>query len=109
MSAHNKDLEEGMHFEKFKHVEAHIHVGEARVEGLEVNVVHIFCDEAWDLRCWVTDDVEQGHNVGSACKILKDLDFALDFLLLHRLQDLDDAFLLCYDVDSLEDLDQGQN
>lgn len=97
-----------MHFEKFEHVEAHVHVGEARVEGLEVDVMDILRDEAGDLRGGVSDDIEQGDNVGAACKILKDLDFALDFLLLHGLQDLDDALLLGHDIDTLEDLRKCQ-
>lgn len=50
----------------------------------------------------VPDDVEKCDNVGSAGKILEDLDLTLDLLLLDRLEDLDDAFLVVDDVDAFE-------
>jgi hypothetical protein len=50
----------------------------------------------------VADDIVEGDDVGSTTEDLKDLDFSLDFLLFHRLQDLDDAFLIVRDGDSFE-------
>lgn len=104
MSIRAQNWEGRVYFEEFEHVEAHVHVGEARVEGLEVDIMDILRDEAGDLGGWVSDDIEQGDDVRSACQVLKDLDFTLDFLLLHRLQDLDDALLLCRNVDALKNL-----
>lgn len=52
----------------------------------------------------VTDDVEQGDDVGASGEVLQNLDLSLDLLLLDGLEDLDDAFLVVGDVDSLENL-----
>ncbi len=52
----------------------------------------------------VSDYVEQGNDVGTTCKVLEDLDLALDLLLLDRLEDLDNALLVVDYVDALEDL-----
>lgn len=52
----------------------------------------------------VPHDIEERNNVRPSCKVLEDLDFPLDLLLLHRLEDLDDAFLIVDDVDSFENL-----
>lgn len=37
------------HLEELKHVEAYVHVGEARVQRLEIDIVNILRDEAWYL------------------------------------------------------------
>ncbi len=50
----------------------------------------------------IPNDIEQRDDVGAASKILKDLDFSLNLLLLNGLQDLDDAFLVVDNVDALE-------
>lgn len=50
----------------------------------------------------VSHNIEQRDNVGPTGEVLEDLDLPLDLLLLHRLQDLDDAFLVVDHVDSLE-------
>lgn len=52
----------------------------------------------------IPDNVEQGDDVGAAGQILQNLDLSLDLLLLHRLQDLDNAFLVVNNVDALENL-----
>lgn len=44
----------------------------------------------------------QADNVGSARKVLENLDLALDLLFLDRLQDLDDALVVVDRVDALE-------
>lgn len=51
----------------------------------------------------IPDDIEQCNNVGAAGEVLEDLDFSLDLLLLHRLQNLNDAFLVVDHIDPLED------
>src|SRR5205085_8675750 len=52
----------------------------------------------------IAHHVEQGHNVWPACEVLQDLDLALYLLLLDRLEDLDDTFLVVYHVDALKHL-----
>ncbi len=52
----------------------------------------------------ITNNVEQRDDVGAAGKILENFYLSLNLLLLDRLQDLDDAFLVVDDVDTLENL-----
>jgi hypothetical protein len=66
--------------------------------------VNVFGDQAGNLGHWVADDVKECDNVGPSGEILKDFDLPLDFLLLDRLEDLDDALLLIDDVDALKNL-----
>ena len=96
------------HLEQLEHIEAHVVVGEAWVEDLEVHVVHVLRDQARDLRRLVAHNIKQRDDVWAASKVLQDLDFALDLLLLDRLEDLDDALLLGHDVYALEDLRGGK-
>lgn len=51
----------------------------------------------------VAHNIEQTNNVGTSAQVLQNLDLTLDLLLLDRLEDLDDAFLVVDDVDALED------
>lgn len=99
-----RPLEQLTHLEKLQDVEAHIKVGESRVENLEVNVLHVFSDQARDFRRRVPDDVKKGDYVRTTGKVLEDFYFALDFLLLDRLEDLDDALLVADNVHALEHL-----
>lgn len=50
----------------------------------------------------VADDVEKGNDIGPTRKVLQDLDLTLDFLLLNWLENLDHAFLVVDNVDTLE-------
>lgn len=50
----------------------------------------------------VSNDIKQGDDVGATGQVLKNLDLSLDLLLLDRLQDLDDAFLVVHNVDAFE-------
>ena len=52
----------------------------------------------------VSNDIQQRNNVWAARQILQNLDLALDLLLLDRLQDLDDAFLIVDNVDAFKHL-----
>jgi len=52
----------------------------------------------------IPHNVEQGNNVRPSGKVLEDLDLPLDLLLLDRLKDFDDAFLVVDYVDALEHL-----
>lgn len=62
-------------------------------------------EERWecersDLR--VSDHVQQRNNVGTSGEILENLDLSLDLLLLNRLENLDNTFLVVHDVDAFE-------
>lgn len=52
----------------------------------------------------VPDHIQQGDDVGAPGQVLKNLDLALDLLLLDGLENLDDTLLVVDDVDALEDL-----
>lgn len=52
----------------------------------------------------VSDDIEESDDIRATRKVLKDLDFSLDLLLLDRLKDFDNAFLVVDDIDPLENL-----
>lgn len=92
------------HLKQLVHVEPHVVIGEAGIEDFEVDVMNAFCDEAWYFRCRVAHNIEQSDYVRTTSEVLEDLDLTLDLLLLHGLQDFDDALLVCEDVDAFEDL-----
>ena len=52
----------------------------------------------------IAHHVQQRDNVGPARQVLQNLDLALYLLLLDRLEDFDDAFLVVDDVDALKHL-----
>ena len=89
--------------QQLEDVEANIVVGKPRVEGAEVGVVDIFKDQTRRFALTVPDHIQQSDHVGTACQVLQDFDFSLDLLLLDRLEDLDDTFLVVDDVDAFED------
>jgi hypothetical protein len=51
----------------------------------------------------IAHNIKQTNNVGASTQVLENLDLTLDLLLLDRLEDLDDAFLVVDDVDALKD------
>ena len=66
--------------------------------------MHVFCDERGDFRGGVSDNIKQSDDVGAPGEVLENLDLSLDFLLLDRLENLDDAGLVVLDIDPFEDL-----
>jgi len=72
----------------------------------------------WELKSWetgsnsgerwphllVSDDVKQLDDVHTSVQVLEDFDLPLNLLLLHGLEDLDDASLIVHNVDSLKNL-----
>lgn len=88
--------------EELVDVEADVVVREAGVQGTKIGVVDSFKDQAGSLALVVPNNVQQSYNVGTASKVLEDLDLSLNLLLLHGLEDLDNAFLVIHDVDALE-------
>jgi hypothetical protein len=104
----NRDLSavrgESAHFEKFEHVKSNIVIGESRVEHFEVDVVDVFCDQAWDLGSRIANHVQQGYDIWTSGQVLENFDFSLDLLLLDRFEDFDDTLFVVDDVNTLEDL-----
>lgn len=91
-------------FQELEDVESNVIVDEPRVQCSEISIVHILENQARRLALAVTDDIEQRNDIRPARQVLQDLDLALYFLLLDRLQDFDDAFLVVDDVDAFEHL-----
>ena len=90
--------------EELEDVVADVKVGELRVQHLEVGVVDVLEDERRRLALGLAHDVEELDDVRSAREVLKDLDLALDLLLLHGLEDLDHALLVVARVHALKHL-----
>lgn len=64
----------------------------------------MFKDEGGCLALRVADDIQKLNDIGAAAHVLEDFDFALDFLLLDGLEDLDDALCVVAYIDSFKDL-----
>lgn len=116
----------GGDLENLVDVVANIVVIQSRVQSLKVRVVHVLEDlgtrrinqrmkhkmghsstsayEARSSRLRIFDDVKEFHNVGASTQILQDFNFSLNFLLLDRLEDLDDTLLSIADIYALKDL-----
>ena len=92
------------YFEKFEHVIPDIIISESGVEHFEVDVVDVFCDQAWDLGSRIADHVQQGYDIWASSQVLENFDFSLDLLLLNGLEDFYDALFVVDDVDSFKDL-----
>mmetsp|Transcript_87340 Transcript_87340/g.138615 ORF Transcript_87340/g.138615 Transcript_87340/m.138615 type:complete len:249 (+) Transcript_87340:272-1018(+) len=80
--------------ENLKDVVPNVVVGQRRVQLLEVRVVDVLKYQARCLGLRIPHHIQKLDHIGAAIKILQNPDFALDFLLLHWLQDLDDTLLL---------------
>jgi hypothetical protein len=50
----------------------------------------------------IPNDIQQRNNVGTTGQVLQNLDLSLDLLFLHRLEHLDNAFLVVDNVDTFE-------
>jgi hypothetical protein len=88
--------------EKLEDVVPHIVVHKPRIQRPEVCVVHILEYQAGRFALAISHYIQQGDNIGSSRQILQDFDLSLYLLLLDRLQDFDDAFLVVDDIDPLE-------
>ena len=89
--------------QELKDIVPDIIVGEPRIQGTEVRVVDILKYQTGRLALTVANHVQQSDDIGATGQVLEDLDLTLDLLLLNRLEDLDNAFLVVDDVDALED------
>lgn len=85
-------------------VKPHVEILELRVQRPEISVIDVLEYQTRCLALAVSYNIEKRDYVRSTTEVLQDLDLSLYLLLLNRLQDFDDAFLVVYDVDALEDL-----
>lgn len=85
-------------------VEANIVIGESGIKCAEIGIVHGFKDQTWGLALIVAHHIQQRDDIRATSEVLEDLDLSLDLLLLDRLENLDDTFLIVDDVDALEHL-----
>lgn len=88
--------------EEFENIIPDIIVDEARIESAEVGIVDIFKYETGSFALIIPNNIKEGDDIRSTRQILKNFDFTLYLLLFHRLQNLDNAFLVVDDVDTLE-------
>ena len=95
---------ESAHFEKFEHVISNIVICEPRVEHFEIDIMDVFCDQAWDLGSRIANHVQQGYDIWTSCQVLENFDFSLDLLLLNGFEDFNDTLFVVDDVNTLEDL-----
>jgi uncharacterized membrane protein YkvA (DUF1232 family) len=51
----------------------------------------------------ISDNIKKLHNVWTSTKILKYFNLPFDLLFLHRLEYLDDAFLIVVNIDAFKD------
>ena len=95
------------YFEKLEHVIPDIIIGESGVEHFEVDVVDVFCDQAWNLGSRIADHVQQGYDIWASSQVLENFDFSLDLLLLDGFEDFYDTLFVVDDVNSFKDLFDG--
>ena len=88
------------------YIESDIVVGEAFVEGSEINItsVNVLHDESRSLRHGISNDVDQIDDVDTTSQSLQDLDFSTNLGLLDGLQNFDNDSLVIQRVDTLVDL-----
>mmetsp|Transcript_13691 Transcript_13691/g.28084 ORF Transcript_13691/g.28084 Transcript_13691/m.28084 type:complete len:210 (-) Transcript_13691:269-898(-) len=79
-------------------------MSERWVEELKVSVIHVFKDQTRHFRIWIATDIQQFDDVCSSIQALQDLDLPLDFLLFHRLQNLNNAPLVVDNIDALKNV-----
>lgn len=88
--------------QELEYIVPDIVIDESRVKRPEVRVIHVLENQAGGLALAITNDIQQRDDIGSARQILQDLDLSLDLLFLHRLQHLDNAFLIVDNVNPFE-------
>lgn len=107
--------ERELYLEKFINVVPIVVVSEFRIQGSEISVVDVFKDQTWRLTLWVTghfwrgylvisNHIEESNDVWSSTQDLKNFNLPFDLLLLHRLEDFDDTFLVVHDIDPFKHL-----
>lgn len=89
--------------EELIYVISDIVILELGIERSEIGIVDMLKDKTRGLAHGIANDIEKSDDIGTAREVLQDFDFALDLLLLNRLENLDDALLVIDDIDALED------
>lgn len=89
-------------FQELKDVVTNIKIREGGIQNLKVGIVDMLKYEGGCLGLWITYDIQELNNVGSATHILQDFDFPFDFLLFDRFEDLDDTLGVVYHIDPLK-------
>lgn len=97
-------METKAHLQQLEHVKSHIIIGKTRVENFEVHIMHIFRDQAWNLRRGIADNIKEGNDVWAPSQILQDFDLSLDFLLLYRFEHFYDTLFVVLDIDTFKNL-----
>jgi len=88
--------------QQLEDVVADIVICEAGVQSPEIRVVDSLENQAGSLALIVTHYIQQCNNIRATRQILENLNLSLDLLLLDRLQNLDDTFLIVDHVDAFE-------
>lgn len=98
------DTSQETHLQQFIDVVSHIKIIELGIQTPKIRVIDILKNQARRLALAIPHDIQQRHDVRPSTQILQNLNLPLDLLLLNRLQDLDDAFLVVDNVDAFKDL-----
>jgi hypothetical protein len=88
--------------EEFENIVSHIIVHKPRIQRPKISVIHVFENQARSLALTVPYYIQERDNIWPTGQVLEDLDFSLYFLLLDRLEDFNNAFLVVDDIDPLE-------
>ena len=99
VSAAPEQVTSHTNLQQFQNVVAYIKVSKFGIETSEVRIVDVLEDKGRSLALRIPDDIQERDNIGAPRQILQDFDLPLDFLLLHRFEDFDDAFLVVHDID----------
>jgi hypothetical protein len=103
VSMHNTlAVAEVQRLQQLKNVVANIVIRKAGVQSPEIGVVDSLENQTGGFALVVTYHIQQRDNIRSPGQILEDLDLSLDLLLLNRLKNLDDTFLIVDNVDAFE-------
>lgn len=90
--------------QQFKHVIPDIVIHKFWIQASEVRIVDILEDQGGCLALTISHHIQKRDNIGSTGQILEYLDLSLYLLLLHRLEDFDNAFLVVDNIYAFEDL-----
>lgn len=99
-----QDLVIPTNLQQFKHVIPDIVIHKFWIQASEVRIVDILEDQGGCLALTISHHIQKRDNIGSTGQILEYLDLSLYLLLLHWLEDFDNAFLVVDNIYAFEDL-----
>ena len=91
-------------FQELEKIIPNIIVSKSWIKDFEIGIIHVLKNERWGFRLWITDNIQKLNDILSAGEILQDLNFTLNFLLLHRFQDFNYTFRVIINIESCENL-----